>query len=35
VVGADAWEVVEGGRLKVTVSLEPDDARVVFLLPNQ
>lgn len=32
VVGADAWERVEGGRLRITVTLEKDDARVVFVV---
>jgi alpha-galactosidase len=32
VTGADEWSSVEGGRLKITVSLERDDARIVFIL---
>jgi len=34
VVGADSWEIVEGKRLKITVALIRDGARLVFLLPN-
>jgi alpha-galactosidase len=33
VSGADGWEVVAGGRLKITVTLERNDARVVYILP--
>ncbi len=32
VEGADAWEPTPEGRLKLTVSLERDDARVVYVL---
>jgi alpha-galactosidase len=32
VAGADAWEVAEGDRLKITVRLERDEARVVFVV---
>jgi alpha-galactosidase len=34
VVGADAWEILDG-RLKITVNLERDDARVVYLIPQE
>jgi len=34
VVGVDDWEAVEGGRIKLTVNLERNDARVVFFLGN-
>jgi alpha-galactosidase len=32
VVGADAWEWVEGGRVKLIVTLERNDARVVYFI---
>jgi len=32
VAGADAWEIIEGDRLKITVDLVRNDARIVFLL---
>jgi len=28
-----AWEVVDGKRLKITVHLQRDDARVVYMIP--
>ena len=31
--GADSWERLSDGRVKLTVKLERDDARVVFFLP--
>jgi alpha-galactosidase len=34
VVGADEVEVVEGGRLKLTITLERDGARVVYVVPG-
>ncbi len=34
VKGADAWELTHDGRLKLTVRLERDGARAVFLLPK-
>lgn len=35
VIGADAWEIAHGGRLKLTVTLGRDDARVVYLIPRR
>lgn len=32
VVGADAWEATEDGRMKLTVDLERDGARVVYFI---
>jgi alpha-galactosidase len=32
VIGADSWESVDGGRLKITVDLERNDARVVYVM---
>ncbi len=34
VVGADAWQVVGDGRLRLTVTLGRDGARVVYLMPR-
>jgi alpha-galactosidase len=31
VIGADGWEALEGGRLKITMKLAQNDARLVFL----
>lgn len=35
VTGADAWEPAAGGRLKITINLERDGARVVYLIGKQ
>ena len=32
VTGADAWELTPDGRLKMTVELERNEARVVFVM---
>jgi hypothetical protein len=34
VLGADAWEVLPGNRVKVTVNLARDGARTVFFLSS-
>ncbi len=34
VIGADAWQWVDGGRLKIMVELAQDDARLVYILPK-
>jgi alpha-galactosidase len=34
VIGADACERVEGNRLKITVTLERDGARIVYVVPR-
>ncbi|MDR1638112.1 MAG: alpha-galactosidase [Clostridiales bacterium] len=33
IIGADAAEEAEGGRIKLTVKLEADDARIVYFVP--
>jgi alpha-galactosidase len=34
VKGADGWEMTHDGRLKLTVSLDSDGARTIFILPK-
>ncbi len=34
VVGADAWEIMDGGQVRLTVTLERNDARVVYFVGN-